>query len=87
MNYNGVWTNHQSAEIIKLSKIDNTDYYLIEWGFDQGIFEEEQKIHVSIGDENHAHVSDSKRFGETIIINIDMNTISINGEKYIRGDM
>lgn len=82
MNYNGIWKNTKSNELFKLSCIDNTDEYLIEWKEIENDFLEQEEIQIYIGDQTHSRIPNSRLFGTCIILNIVSGIIEINGIQY-----
>ena len=84
MDYTGIWKHHKTGEEIRIRNLRDTDDYILEWEKSGRDYNMKQKIHISIGNNNHSHLPFSDRFGEGIMINIDSNTIEINEERFNR---
>lgn len=84
MKYTGYWINKITNEEINFTLYVGTDNYLLQWKRIDGEFKKEQKVQISITNNQLSHLPFSERFGETIIHNIDSNTIIVGGEKFVR---
>jgi hypothetical protein len=77
MNFNGIWKDDLTGKLIKLSKLDDTDYYRVEYGDN---FEDTEEILFCIGQQGSdlVHISESKFFTSKSLIILSPNSFAIN---------
>lgn len=85
INYNGVWKSSLDSKEIRLSCIDNSDYYTLESNKINSEFTKSENVKILIGHENNANLVFQERKGRSMIILYrGDNSIIIGGVLHIR---
>jgi hypothetical protein len=81
MNFNGIWRNTLSGELIQIESTENDDEYLLSHGQD---FCKSEKIDIILTNATLAHIPVSKKFGHQFISIQSSNSFKISQDLWGR---
>jgi hypothetical protein len=84
INFNGIWQNEISKELICITGPNNGDEYLIEYNWSQDRFKNLEKVEIFISNNDHARLLKSEKFRFPDIWILSEDKIKLDNIIYFR---